>query len=204
MKIQDEERRYSLGEAPYILGSKDFTILHRRSFSKKRLERQDNMSVSLWNVSPPRWPGARKSKISPMEMESLLTAMHEHSQVSSHLVLWMPARELHRTMMDPIQDVGPWVPQATILSGSLRQMEIGYVYSKGRTGVKWGSLIVPDDQGRCGSASSHAMRFIVERLLINDTFYYDTRRIVEPFVHASGQLALWSRRMAVKYVGYTK
>lgn len=202
MIVVDEERKYSLGEANYIAGSKDFTILHRRKFGIKRIERQEGMDVSLWNVSFPRWPGSPKSKIGVDKARELLKKMYGRSQAISHMVLWMPAIELHRSELDPLEDLGSWLPMATIFSGSLKRLEIGFVYAKGRSTVNWDNIIIPDDRGKCGSASSHAMKFIVERLQIKEP-YYDMRRIVEPFVHADGQLALWSRRLGIRYVGYT-
>lgn len=202
MIVVDEERKYSLGEADYIVGSKDFTILHRRKFGIKHLGRQGGMDASLWNVSFPRWPGSSKSKIGVDKAKKMLKKMYGRSQATSHMVLWMPARELHRSDLDPLEDLDPWLPMATIFSGSLKRLEIGFVYAKGRSTVNWDNIIIPDDRGKCGSASSHAMKFIVERLQIKEP-YYDMRKIVEPFAHADGQLALWSRLLGVHYVGYT-
>jgi hypothetical protein len=113
---EKEERRYSLG-APSNPREKNFTILHRKKFSLKRLERQQGMKVSLWNVSPPRWPGEANARMKPEELAILLKRAYDHSQERAHLVLWIPGPELHQTMLSPLDDVDPWMSQGTIFSG---------------------------------------------------------------------------------------
>jgi hypothetical protein len=201
---EKEERRYSLG-APSNPREKNFTILHRKKFSLKRLERQQGMKVSLWNVSPPRWPGEANARMKPEELAILLKRAYDHSQERAHLVLWIPGPELHQTMLSPLDDVDPWMSQGTIFSGDKTGMNIGFVYAKGPTSIYWESKVLLDERGKRGAASSHAMRFILEHLLprVSNPWVYDRHRIVDMFMHRSGQLPLWSRRCGFQYVGYT-
>ena len=198
-----EKRRYSLRAQHGF--EKDFTVLHRRKFLFKRLEKQGAMKVSLWNVQPPHWPGTAKAKLDMHGLAKMVQRMYDRSQHSAHLVLWQPMSELHESMLHPLDDVGGWMAKATILSGDTRGMHIGWVYSKGATPVDWDSKVIIDQRGCRGAASSCTMKFLVERLLRKDTsvWVYDVRRVVEPFMHKSAQLPLWTRRTGVHYVGYT-
>ena len=199
-----DDRRYSL-PSPHSHRDKDFTVLHRRSFSFKRLEKQGGMLPSLWNIAPPRWPESDGASLTTEDLQKLLLRTYKRSQNNAHLVLWMPDRELHQTLINPLEDLDPWTLQSTILSGSASGMHIGWVFSKGPSPVDWESKVLFDERRSRGAGSSAAMKFVLERILKKTTgaWTYDSRRIVEPFIHRSGQMALWSRRVGVKYVGYT-
>jgi len=203
--MKKSDRRFSI-RSPGSTRGTELTILHRRRFSIKKLEKlvpQGGTKVSLWNVSPPRWPGTPDAKFRPEEMALLIQRMYDFSQERAHLVLWMPAYELHQTMLQPIDDLGMWCSQATIFSGSNKGMKIGYVFARGPTPIDWENIILPDT--RQGSRSSIAMRFLIQKLLGKqpDAWVYDTRRIVEPFMSGSAELALWARRSGIHYIGYT-
>lgn len=195
-------KKYSLSGAA---GSeKDFTVLHHRKFSFKRLAKHSGRKVSLWNISPPRWPGSPGSILDPKLLGRMIKRAYDCTQGNGHLVIWMPHRELHQTEMNLLGDMGGWTVQATVLSGSKRGMNIGYIYSKGPTPIDFDSKVLLDEDLRRGPSSSHAMKFLLDKLVIpRPGLQYETQRVVEPFINRSGQMALWSRRSGVKYMGYT-
>lgn len=176
------------------------TVLHNRKFSFKRLEKYGAGRVSLWNISPRRWPGSPGSILDPKGLSRMIKRAYDYSDPNGHLVIWMPLRELHQTEVDLLGDMGGWTVQATILSGSKKGMNIGYIYAKGATPIDFDSEILLDEHRR-GPGSSHAMRFLIDTLVNKAGF--ESRTVVEPFIHRSGQMALWARRSGVKYVGYT-
>ncbi len=183
---------------------KKFTVINNRKFSFKRFNKM-NMKVSLWNISPPRWPGSPGSILQPKDINGLLKRSFDYTQSGGHLVLWLPLRELHQTEVDLLGDTGGWMAQANIVSGDKSGMNIGYVYSKGPSLLDFDSKVLLDERGRRGPGSSHAMRFLLDDILESPRrgLQYETRRVVEPFMHKSSQMALWTRRRGIRYVGYT-
>jgi len=197
-----ESKRYSL-RGPGSDKHKGFTVLHHRQFSFKRLSKHSGKKVSLWNISPPRWPGSPGSIMNPDYLIRMIKRAHDRTQANGHLVIWMPHRELHQTEVNLLGDMGGWTVQSTILSGSEKGMSIGYIYSKWPTPIDFDSQILLDERGRRGPGSSHAMRFLLDKLVKSrGGMQYEVQRVVEPFVHRSGQMALWSRREGIQYMGY--
>ena len=168
------------------------TELHRARFSMDNLEAEH---VSIWNLAPV-WPGRAKAKLTPDDLTELLNEAYGRSADRAHLVLWMPASELHQTEFDPLGDCGPWLPMATVLSGS-HPLHIGFVYSRSRSKVDWDTKLILDQKGARGPSSSKTMKFLLERL--GDV----VGPIVDPFAHKSAVLPIWARRMGYRYVGYT-
>lgn len=196
-------KKYSL-RSPDEDREKDFTVLHHRKFSFKRLAKHSNRSVSLWNISPARWPGSPGSILAPKSLGKMISSAYDYTRSGGHLVVWMPSRELHRTEVDLLRGMGKWTVQATILSGSDKGMSIGYIYSKGPTPIEFDSEMLLDECDKRGPSSSHAMRFLLDNLVTHKSgLQYEEQIVVEPSISRSGQMALWSRRSEVKYIGYT-
>lgn len=190
------ERRYKLRH-PSEPKNRGFTVLNHRKFSFKRLDRvmaKGAPKVSLWNISPPSWPGE--------DLDVLVHLSYRYSQSRAHLVMWVPDNELHHGYIR-VGDISDWEPCATILSGDRTQMYIGQVYSKGETTVDRGATILFDERKKRGSGSSLAMKAILETLMPTGGRLDIPGMVVEPFTHRSGELALWTRRMALHYLGYT-
>jgi len=168
------------------------TELYRSRFSMEKLSEKQ---VSFWNIAPV-WPGRDKAKMTEKELADLLGNAYNRSADRAHLVLWMPASELHISLFDPMGDSGPWLLQATVFSGS-HPLHIGFVYSRSRSKVDWETKLILDAKGRRGPSSPLAMKFLLERL--GDT----VGPIVDPFAHKSSVLPIWARRFSMRYVGYT-
>jgi len=168
------------------------TRLYRKSFSIEKLK-VDN--VSIWNLAPV-WPGRTKAKLTDDQLVTLLDDAYSRSADRAHLVLWMPASELHQSLFDPVNMSGPWVLAGTVFSGS-DPMHIGFVYARSRSRVDWDTKLILDVKGRRGPSSSKTMKFLLERL--GDI----AGPIVDPFAHKSAVLPIWARRMGFRYVGYT-
>ena len=190
------ERRYRLSH-PSEPKNKGFTVLNHRGFSFQRLDRvmaKGAPKVSLWNISPPSWPGE--------DLDILVHLSYEYSQNRAHLVMWVPDNELHHGYIR-VEDISDWVPRATILSGDGAQMYIGQVYSKGETVVDSQATVLFDERKKRGSGSSLAMKTMLETLTPSGGRLDIPGMVVEPFTHRSGELAVWIRRMALYYLGYT-
>lgn len=188
-------------------------ILHRGEFSEEslakalrdltdRTEARDedpdlDDKVSLWNLAPPSWPGARGSKMNDRDLEALMAETFRHSAERAHLVLWMPAKELHRTPFDPLTMSGLWSSIGTILSGS-DPMHIGFVYANSHSWVKWTTKLILDGKGKRGPNSTKAVKFVIDEL--GDL----SGPIVDLFAHRSAVLPSWSRRLRHRYIGYTR
>ena len=153
--------------------------------------------VSLWNLAPLSWPGARNSKMNDRDLEALMVEALRHSAKPAHLVLWMPAKELHRTLFDPLTMSGRWSPIGTILSGS-DPLHVGYVYSNSRSWVDWATELILDGKGARGPNSTKTIKFMLDELGDHSGV------IVDLFAHRSAVLPCWSRRLRHRYVGYTR
>jgi len=167
------------------------TKLYRANFSMEKLKAEH---VSFWNVAPV-WPGRGKAKLTEKDLSALLDEAYSRSADHAHMVLWMPASELHISLFDPMGDAGPWLLQATVLSGS-HPLHIGFVYSRSRPKVDWDTKFILDTNGRRGPSSALTMKFLLSRL--GDT----VGTIVDPFAHKSAALPIWARRFGIRYVGY--
>jgi len=184
----------------------DSTTIYQRNFSFKHLKKREDPKATLWNISPPRWPGAPGSKLTPKQLSKFLMRAYDHSETGAHMVLWLPASELHQTEFNPLKDMGPWFPASNIVSGGRKGMHIGYVYSKGVSAIAdWDSIVLLDERNRRGSGSSHAMKFMLEEL-VDIAFNKADDGLplcIDPFINRSGELVYWTRRMGIPYVGYT-
>lgn len=168
------------------------TKLYRKRFS---IESCDAEHVSIWNIAPV-WPGRSKAKLSAKQLADLMDGAFSRSADHGHLVLWMPASELHQTPFDPLDMCGPWIPSATILSGSA-PLHIGFVYSRSRSKASWETKLILDERGKRGPSSSLTVKFMLENL--GDV----VGPIVDPFAHSSAILPKYARIQGFRYVGYT-
>ena len=168
------------------------TELYRSRFSMEKLAEKH---VSIWNIAPV-WPGRAKAKLTEGGLEDLMSDTYNRSADRAHLILWMPASELHQTPFDPLDMCGPWLPMATVLSGS-DPLHIGYVYARSRSKVNWDTKLILDERGKRGPSSSKTVKFLLERL--GDI----VGPVVDPFAHRSAVLPIWARRKGFRYVGYT-
>ncbi len=167
--------------------------IHKLKF---RFDKHDPRSVSLWNFAP-IWPGRDKARLSEIQLARLIEEAYYRTANGGHLLLWMPASELHRTPFDPVDMCLAWSPRATIISGS-DPVHIGYLYSKGGPSrARWTTKLILDERGNRGPSSSKAVKFVLETLLPNEG------SVVDPYAHKSGTLAIWCRRMGISYQGYT-
>ncbi len=190
------KRRYSLRH-PSEPKNNRFTVLNHRRFSFPRLDKamaKGAPKVSLWNISPPSWPGE--------DLDVLVHLSHKYSQSRAHLVIWVPDNELHHGYIR-VEDISEWTPRATILSGDDSKMHIGRVYSKGETVVDRAATVLLDERKKRGSDSSLAIKTILETLMPPAGRLDMPGMVVEPFTHRSGELAVWTRRMGLYYLGYT-
>lgn len=168
------------------------TKLYRARFSMDRLSEKQ---ISIWNVAP-IWPGRSKTQMSERQLAALMEEAYNRSSDKAHLILWMPASELHQTPFDPLDMCGPWLPMATLLSGS-DPLHIGYLYARSRSKVDWDTRLILDERGKRGPNSSKTVKFLLECLGDIDG------AIIDPFAHRSAVLPIWARRMGIRYVGYT-
>lgn len=170
------------------------TKLYRKRFSMERLKTK---KVSLWNIAPD-WPGisTSKSKVDAGYLAILMKESFLRSADHAHLILWMPASELHRTPFDPVTECGDWTPIATIISGS-DPIHIGYVYVNSQSWIDWTTQFIHDARGKRGCSSSKTVKFVIEE------FGDDRGPIVDVFAHSSALLPVWARRAGHRYIGYT-
>lgn len=162
----------------------------RFSFAKCDVKR-----AGLWSVAP-IWPGRARAKLTAQQLEDFLVEAYHRSSDTAHLVLWMPAAELHRTPFDPLDQAGPWLPMATLLSGA-GKMTVGYIYARSRSPIAWDSKVVLDARGLRGPNSSKTVKLLLEALGNIDG------PIVDPYAHKSAVLPTWARRRGHQYAGYT-
>lgn len=151
--------------------------------------------VGLWNIAPV-WPGRMAATLTAPELSDLVKAAYYRSSVKSHMVLWMPALELHQTPFSPSEMCDPWAPMATLISGS-DPLHIGYVYCHTESRVDWNTRLILDEKGKRGASSSAAIKFILKSLGRTDS------PLVDPFAHESAVVPIWARRFGIKYIGYT-
>lgn len=166
--------------------------LHRAKFSVGKLK---VFSVSLWNIAPV-WPGRPKAKLTEQGLCDLVREAYARSSNNAHMILWMPASELHRSEFDPISMCDPWISQSTIFSGG-NPLHIGFVYARSQSKVDWDTKLILDAKGRRGPSSPKTMRFALDKL-------GDIKGpVVDPFAHRSAVLPIWTRRKGIRYVGFT-
>lgn len=164
----------------------------RRKMSLEDWTKEDDWP-DLWVLSPV-WPGRSKAKVSAGQLQDFISQCHHNSTRNAHLVLWMPSSELHRTPFNPIDMAGFWLPKAVIVSGS-NPLQIGYVYAKGYSPVKWHTKLVLDDRKKRGMSSSKTVRLMLDELLDTKGF------VADPFAHDSACLPIWCRRLGLQYTG---
>ena len=174
------------------MAKSDNVILNHRRFS---FDNGIPKNVNFWNFAPV-WPGRERARLEPKEFSRQIRSAINYTAPGGHLVLWMPASELHRTPVDPVA-MHPWITQGTLISGSY-PVHIGYIYSAGNTGlVKWDTKLILDSRGKRGANSSLAMRFLLESLLLAPQSL-----VVDPYASKSAILPTWCRRMGISYRGY--
>jgi hypothetical protein len=163
--------------------------------SRFKFEKDDPKEVGLWNFAP-IWPGRDKARLDEIQLARLIQEAYYRTTTGGHLILWMPATELHRTPFDPVEMCLAWSRRATIISGS-DPIHIGYVYSKGGPSrARWTTKLILDERGKRGPNSSHAVKFVLETLLPDGGF------VVDPYAHKSGILPIWCRRLGISYRGH--
>jgi len=165
----------------------------RRKVSLETWTKEDD-HPDLWVLSPV-WPGRSKAKVSAGQLQDFISQCHHNSTRNAHLVLWMPSSELHRTPFNPIDMVGFWLPKAVILSGT-NPLQVGYVYAKSYSPVKWHTRLILDERKKRGMSSSSTVKFMLEELLPEGRGF-----VADPFAHESAKLPIWCRRMRLQYTG---
>lgn len=149
--------------------------------------------VDLWVLAPP-WPHSEKSVSMTL---SYLLRCSEISNRDAHLVLWMPADELYRTELNPLEIRG-WRCGGVVVSGS-DPLHVGYCYSKGTSLVTWNTKLILDERGKRGTSSSKAMKFVLDKLTSGPD-----NVVADPFTHESAVLPIWCRRLGHRYSGRTR
>jgi len=171
-------------------------ILYERKFNFNIRELKN---VSLWNFDPV-WPRSKSEsggvRLTGDKLVGQISNAYYKSLDDGHLVLWMPAAELHRAVIDPANLETPWKPQATILSGT-SPIYVGYIFAKQKSYVDWATTFIPDERSKRGPSSSKSMKFLLEKLVPNDRAL-----VVDPYPDRSAVLPIWCRRMLISYVGY--
>lgn len=163
---------------------------------KGRFENQKIPSgVALWNFQP-RWPGTDKAKLSEANLSDQLRLAYDHSMDGTGLMLWMPARMLHRSSWDIWEDAAPWVPASTLVSGFGDSLRIGILYGKKKLLRAWEYRQIDDTVGS-GSTSSLTVKWLLDEL-----FPDGGGTVMDPYAHSKGVLASYCRRQGVEYVGY--
>lgn len=179
--------------------STNAVAIYRKKFSFDNLELP---KVSLWNMAP-IWPSRPKSKITYSEIKNLASKAVSHSSANSHLILWIPATELCQNELDFVNICYGWVPQCTILSGG-DHMNIGYVYARGSSPIKFDTKSIFDSRKARGSSSSKTMFFLLKELAMNELGKpREGAYVVDMFAQKAAVLPSLCRRLSIPYAGFT-
>jgi hypothetical protein len=163
---------------------------------KGGLDFESERKAHLWHFAP-RWPGSHPKAMRPEDLMAKIRCAHDLTYDGGHLVLWMPAAQLHKTKFDPLGMVVPWVPASTIISG-ISPISIGFVYSKSDPKTaNWGCKLILDTCGRNGPNSSLTIKWLLEQLCTHGPVF-------DPWAHRSAQLAQWCRRFGIGYRGHIR
>jgi len=155
--------------------------------------------VDLINLQP-KWPGTYKAKLGRDGLSEVTRVAYDMARPNGIMVLWMYARQLHRSPFDPINDVQRWKAVGSIVSGT-GAMAIGFVYGR-NFGSDFGSKQILDPTGT-GPSSSITMKWLLEfAFRVGGTPLKRKGLVLDPWAHPSVQLAKWSRRMGLRYRGY--
>jgi hypothetical protein len=170
---------------------------HKTEFRREKfqIENLNCDPVGFWNIAPV-WPGRKAATLTGLALSELIRAAYYRSSVKAHMVLWMPAIELHMTPFNPVEMCDPWTPMATLISGS-DPIHIGYVYCHTESRVDWNTKLILDEKGKRGASSSFATKFLLRSLGREDS------PLVDPFAHESATVPVWARRFGIPYIGYT-
>lgn len=165
---------------------------------KGGLDFEGEQKAHLWHFVP-RWPGSHPKAYTAHDLQAKIRRAYDLTGPGGHLVLWMPASQLHKTVFDPLGMIKPWEPVSTIISG-VSPISIGFIYQKGDSNkaANWGCKLILDMQGRHGPSSSLAMKWIVDKLCAGSGPVFD------PYADKSATLAQWCRRRGVSYQGHIR